>query len=216
MPIIGQTARGREIEKKSADSLYIWSACEDCEKERWVMVERKRLRSRLCRSCSNRKTMTGLRGVKARNWRGGRYMKSDNYVHVHLDPGDFFFSMAGKGFYVLEHRLVMAKHLNRCLLPWEVVHHKNGIKNDNRLENLELLPHKRHHLVDIETKAYIKRLETELHSFKKLLAEGKLVYVDREAELPKLPENYDGEDSVYLYYQAQDQMLKAGWIKERK
>ena len=80
------------------------------------------------------------------------------YIAINLTPDDFFSSMRNKRGYVLEHRLVMAKHLGRNLHPWEVVHHKNGIKDDNKLENLQLVSDERHQQITI-LESIISRLE---------------------------------------------------------
>ena len=94
----------------------------------------------------------------------------DGYIKVQLLPDDFFYPMVQKDGYVFEHRLTMAKALKRCLLEWEVVHHKNGNRDDNRLENLEVLPVAfKHNAVTLMIK-YIHKLELENSSLKSQLA----------------------------------------------
>jgi len=50
------------------------------------------------------------------------------------------------GMYVLEHRYIMEQHLNRLLEKDEDVHHINGIKTDNRIENLQLFKNNSEHI----------------------------------------------------------------------
>ena len=45
---------------------------------------------------------------------------------------------------ILEHRYVYEQYYNCCLLPWVHIHHKNGIKHDNRIENLQPLTASQH------------------------------------------------------------------------
>lgn len=157
-PKIGDIKKSRELGYSRKDlGSHIWAACENCGAERWVRRLRGKLANQLCLRCGI--LLSRTRGEDNPGWKGGRSKDSGGYILVLLPYDDFFLPMTRRDRRVFEHRLVMARHLHRCLLPWEVVHHKNGIKDDNRLENLELLPSNKPHLVDMIAKQHIIYLE---------------------------------------------------------
>ena len=96
--------------------------------------------------CSDECRIKGFSGELSPGWKGGLDHRAKGYIGIKVSPDDFFFPMADHHGYVLEHRLVMARSLNRRLLTWEIVHHKNGMKNDNRIENLAILSTQAKHL----------------------------------------------------------------------
>jgi len=73
-------------------------------------------------------------GIEAKHWKGGIRITKEGYIAIYSPHHPY----AKKDKTVLEHRLVMEKYLGRYLLPKEIIHHKNGIENDNRIENLQL------------------------------------------------------------------------------
>ena len=94
--------------------------------------------------------MFGVRGARCSHWKGGRRNRPDGYIRViapkrHPHPSEVKNGVA----YILEHRLVMEKHIGRFLRTSEIVHHIDENPSNNRIDNLALFPsaaaHARHH-----------------------------------------------------------------------
>ena len=136
-PKLGELRRGRDLGRADGTQLYVWHACETCGKARWIQCKNGLPNSRNCPACHCRKLTR--HGAAHPSWKGGIHKSAYGYLKVKLSPGDEFFSMASKARWVPQHRLVMAQHIGRPLLKTEHVHHKNGFRADNRIENLELV-----------------------------------------------------------------------------
>lgn len=106
------------------------SICIVCGKK-WLGVMKKR------NFCSKKCIATGIHNG---NYEDGRYETPNGYIAL-LTPHH---PNRIAGNYVYEHRLVMEKHIGRFLTSNEIVHHINGIKTDNRIENLELTTNSEH------------------------------------------------------------------------
>lgn len=187
---IGEIKKANQIGKIGTHS-YVWHACVDCGKERWVWLLRGEPLSTRCHLCGNNTEShkTRLRnnsiGEKSVRWKGGRQKTTSGYIEVLLYPDDFFFSMTRNHRYIAEHRLVMAKHLGRCLHSWEIVHHKNGIKDDNRLENLQLIGEGQHRgitILEAKLDRQSQQLEELREQNKELLKQVRLAqWLSKEA-----------------------------------
>ena len=112
--------------------------CKQCDKEfskaskysyrQWEMRE---YCSRTCQA----KSLYGKKKEKFNHWRGGIVKTLIGYVYLHKPKHPF----ATQDGYVMEHRLVMEGYAGRFLESYEHVHHINGVKDDNRIENLRLM-----------------------------------------------------------------------------
>lgn len=77
-------------------------------------------------------------GANHHNWKGGHHLDQSGYRRVKLRKSDPFYGMCAPNGYVMEHRLVLARALGRLLRSHETVHHIDGDRQNNALENLEL------------------------------------------------------------------------------
>jgi len=114
----------------------------------------------------------GLHGPRAHNWNGGTHLAS-GYRMIALsilppEEQELFGSMATRSSnsFIPEHRIVMARHLGRALVRSEVVHHRNGVKDDNRLENLELMNKCTHKMTHRQVLRELQALRRENETLK--------------------------------------------------
>ena len=81
-------------------------------------------------------------GASNPNWRGGKSIASNGYVLIRVGKGHHLADVRG---YAYEHRLVAEEQLGRRLRKNEIPHHINGVKTDNRQENIEVVRSIAHH-----------------------------------------------------------------------
>lgn len=90
---------------------------------------------------------TAQKGEKSPRWNGGKrkvQSKNKQGYYVFLLKPEHPSAQPSTG-YIAEHRFVMEEHLGRQLQDDENVHHINGVKHDNRIENLAVVKHSNHY-----------------------------------------------------------------------
>lgn len=147
-----------KLGKDKRTRIYIRATCDFCGRERWLTRENIRPNrfTGLCNSCSASRPME-----KHPRWKGGRRKAQHGYIGITVSPNHPFASMRNVKGEIYEHRLVMAQKLGRPLMRHEHVHHINGIRDDNRPENLELVSTQQNNVFRFMNKR-IKQLEALL------------------------------------------------------
>ena len=161
------TIDGIPVDKlKSGSEKKVVLVCDLCGKEtitlwhNYIQYQRKNgwTGNSKCQPCAARNTgirMKGKRnprilsrntrtGSASQNWKGGKYIDLHGYVMVLVRHGKRLEGESGWARYKKEHIVLIEEHLGRTLGKSEIVHHINGDKQDNRLENLWVSTHSEH------------------------------------------------------------------------
>jgi hypothetical protein len=111
--------------------------------------------TRYCRSKDDKfylpKHCPSIKGELSHKWKGGRCKSSSGYIHIYHPEHP----NADKDGYVLEHRYVWEQANGRLLNHNEHIHHINGVKDDNRIENLIALTKSQHMSLEVKLRGGI-------------------------------------------------------------
>lgn len=134
------TYKGRKVRTDSAEDLrFLYEeerlSCGDIAKIFKLPKVRSSSNKILRRLDKYRIPRRDFRGINNPMWKGGKKTGKGGYVLV-WRPDHLYSNAQG---YVSEHRMVMEEHIGRYLTPTEIVHHVNKNRQDNRIENLQLM-----------------------------------------------------------------------------
>ena len=166
MPILSCRSCGLSFTAKRSDAKYC-EVCRSLQHERYAQTSEERKRhpcpgcgvtiartSVQCRTCSQSGRIQKITGENNYAWKGGRHVDRHGYIHILIGPNQ----------YRPEHQLVWEKVNGKPLPEGWIVHHINGIKDDNRLENLRAMPRAAHNDLDRR----IEHLEAEVKRLREL------------------------------------------------
>lgn len=146
-PAINPNFEVRRIYNHTSVSAEV--TCPHCGVKRWYPVSVLRQQTKRsnfngqCKPCGTKMSRTGYYQWAARNGVARRSLTTNGYIqlgptYVPSEDLPIFRAMQGSGNFVLEHRMVMAKHLGRPLTSMELVDHMDGVKTNNDISNLRL------------------------------------------------------------------------------